>query len=84
VFVVTLFDADQWIFAAFAVDEKVRQCEVWRLFTASFLHGGLLHLWLNCVALWAIGPAIERLYGKLKYVAAFLLTGAAGMTASVE
>jgi rhomboid protease GluP len=84
VFVASSFDPDRWIFETFAkIDGPVRAGEVWRLFTASFLHAGVLHLWFNCTALVAIGPPVERAYGGLRYLALFLLGGAVGMAASV-
>jgi len=84
VWVVTRFDLDHVIFLKFAkVNDRVRAGEVWRLFTASFLHAGLLHIWFNATALAAVGPVIERVYGKVQYLAAFLLGGAVGLAASV-
>ena len=77
-------DPDDRIFEAFAkVGERVRAGELWRLFTASFLHAGILHLWINGASLASIGPPIERVYGRLRFLAIFLLGGAAGMAASV-
>ncbi len=84
VWVATWFDMDHVIFLKFAkLNDKVRAGEVWRLFTASFLHAGVMHIWFNGMALASIGPAIERVYGKVQYLAAFLLGGAVGMVASV-
>ncbi len=84
VWVVTWFDMDHVIFLKFAkVNDGVRAGEVWRLFTASFLHAGVMHIWFNGMALASIGPAIERVYGKMQYLAAFLLGGVVGMLASV-
>jgi membrane associated rhomboid family serine protease len=83
VFVASLFDVDGRIFFLFAkIDDRIRAGEVWRLFTASFLHAGLMHLWFNGMALASVGPTIERVYGKPQFVLAFLLGGAAGMGAS--
>jgi membrane associated rhomboid family serine protease len=36
----------------------------WQLVTYSFLHGGILHLLVNALALWMFGPPIERLLGR--------------------
>lgn len=36
----------------------------WQLVTYSFLHGGLLHLAVNALALFMFGPPIERLLGR--------------------
>lgn len=84
VFVATGFDPDGRIFEAFAkIDERVRAGEIWRLFTASFLHAGIVHLWVNAASLASIGPPLERAYGRLKYAVVFLAGGAVGMAASV-
>lgn len=84
VWVATWFDMDHVIFLKFAkVNDQVRTGEVWRLFTAGFLHAGMMHIWFNGMALASVGPAIERVYGKVQYLAAFLLGGAVGMVASV-
>ena len=41
--------------------------EWWRLFTANFLHMGLLHLLMNSMALLSIGPLIENQLSRIKY-----------------
>jgi rhomboid protease GluP len=64
------------------VSASVRAGEIWRLFTASFLHGGLVHLAVNGLALSAIGPTVEQLYGRTLFLLVFLLGGAAGFAAS--
>jgi rhomboid protease GluP len=53
--------------------------EYFRLITAMFLHGGLLHIALNMYALNAIGAMIERVYGKVKFI---LIYFTAGLTSS--
>ena len=75
--------ADPELVQRFAkVDSRIRAGEWWRLITASFLHGGLLHLGVNGLALSAIGPTVEQLYGRLRFALIFLLGGAAGFAAS--
>jgi rhomboid protease GluP len=49
--------------------------EVWRLLTACFLHGGLLHLGFNLFALAVVGPQVESLYGRASMLFFFVLTG---------
>lgn len=51
--------------------------EWWRLATAPLLHGGWLHIVLNCVALYFGGVFIERHLGGAA-VAGFLVLGAIG------
>jgi membrane associated rhomboid family serine protease len=46
--------------------------EYWRLITAAFLHGGLLHLAFNMYALYLFGPYVEQTLGRLRYVVTYL------------
>jgi rhomboid protease GluP len=54
----------------------------WRLITAIFLHGGLLHIGFNMWVLMDIGPMVEELYGSARYLFLFVATGAAGYVVS--
>ncbi len=49
--------------------------EYWRLFTALFLHYGILHISINLLALYILGPALERMIGAGKFVLGYLLSG---------
>ena len=42
--------------------------EYYRLITSAFLHIGLMHLLVNCYALYVIGPQVESFFGKTKYI----------------
>ena len=56
--------------------------EYWRLFTAIFLHIGFLHLAFNSYALYSLGPQVETLYGRNRFLMIYLLSGLAGSVAS--
>jgi membrane associated rhomboid family serine protease len=56
--------------------------EVWRLITPIFIHIGLLHLFFNSYALWAVGQQVEKLYGPARFVILYILTGVAGVLGS--
>ncbi|HLW99335.1 MAG TPA: rhomboid family intramembrane serine protease [Candidatus Acidoferrales bacterium] len=56
--------------------------EPWRLVTAVFLHGSLLHILFNMWVLMDIGPVVEELYGSARYFFLYITTGAAGYVAS--
>ncbi|MGC1483932.1 MAG: rhomboid family intramembrane serine protease [Candidatus Acidiferrum sp.] len=56
--------------------------EWWRVVTAMFLHGGLLHIGFNMMALMQLGPPIEELYGSARYLFIYVLTGAFGFLVS--
>jgi len=50
----------------------------WRLITAAFLHGNLLHIGFNMFVLYAVGSAVEVFLGPLRYLALYLVSGLAG------
>ena len=54
----------------------------WRLVTAIFLHGGLLHIGFNMWVLMDIGPMVEELYGSARYLFLYVATGVAGYLVS--
>lgn len=56
--------------------------EWWRLFGSMFMHIGLIHLLVNMYSLFAVGPLLEKLYGNVKYLALFALSGFGGSLAS--
>lgn len=57
--------------------------EWWRVVTTGFLHGSVLHLVLNGIALLSIGEWIELAWGRLRAVALFLLASIGGCLASL-
>ncbi|UIY23255.1 rhomboid family intramembrane serine protease [Rhizobium leguminosarum] len=61
----------------------VEQGQWWRLFTAPFMHGGILHLAFNCVSLWLAGGLFERLIGWRWFAAIFFASALGGSVASV-
>lgn len=50
----------------------------WRLFTAMFIHFGVVHLALNMWALWDVGRLVERLYGRVNFAVLYLTSGVLG------
>jgi rhomboid protease GluP len=50
----------------------------WRIVTAMFVHGGVLHIALNMWCLWNLGLLAEPLMGTFGVLAVYLLTGAGG------
>lgn len=50
----------------------------WRLVAPIFLHGGALHLAMNSWVLFDLGPVVEKLYGRQKFLVIYVLCGVAG------
>ncbi len=57
--------------------------EWWRLITAGFVHGGLMHLAFNMWCLLSLGQLSERLFGRFQTFFIYLLTGVGGALLSV-
>mgnify|MGYP006273910059 CR=1 FL=1 len=55
--------------------EGVYGFQIWRLFTFQFLHGNLLHILFNCIALYFFGPLVEQWWGSRRFLAFYLLCG---------
>jgi rhomboid protease GluP len=55
----------------------------YRLVTAMFLHGGLIHIGFNMMVLLDIGPVVEELYGSARFLFIYILTGVAGFALSM-
>jgi rhomboid protease GluP len=55
----------------------------WTLISASFLHGGILHIIFNMMALYQLGPFVAREFGFHRFISLYLVTGMAGFAVSV-
>lgn len=54
----------------------------WRLITAVFLHGSLMHIVFNMWVIMDIGPMVEELFGSARYLFLYIATGAFGYVIS--
>jgi rhomboid protease GluP len=54
----------------------------WTLISASFLHGSLLHIFFNMIALVQLGPFVVQEYGLNRFVIIYTVTGVAGFLLS--
>lgn len=52
--------------------------EWWRMLTACFVHGGLLHLGMNMYALYGAGRFVEQTWGRWRYLVIYLVAGWGG------
>lgn len=52
--------------------------EPWRFITATFLHASPMHILFNMLALWFVGPYLELLLGRARYLALYLVSAIGG------
>ncbi len=57
------------------IPAKVSALQVWRLATYMFLHGGVVHLLFNMLALWMFGTELERIWGTRYFLKYYFVTG---------
>jgi len=53
----------------------------WTMITSAFLHGGILHILFNMYSLFIIGPLLERMLGRGRFIALYLLSAFGGSVA---
>ncbi len=50
----------------------------WQLFTSAFTHAAIWHIGFNMVALWVLGPQLEAVLGRARFLAVYLLSALSG------
>jgi rhomboid protease GluP len=60
----------------------IRDGQWWRLLTAGFLHGGILHLLMNSWVLFDLGAATEESYGTNRFLVFYFVSTITGFYAS--
>ncbi|GAB2979821.1 rhomboid family intramembrane serine protease [Nocardioides montaniterrae] len=50
----------------------------WQLLTSTFTHVEVWHIAFNMYALWILGPQLELVLGRVRFIALYLLAGLAG------
>lgn len=67
---------EHWGF--FSTATAIRGGQVWRFLTFQFLHANISHILFNMLGLYFFGPMIEDFLGRKRFIAFYLLCGAAG------
>lgn len=65
-------------FGAFYAPYILENHEWYRLITSVFLHFGAEHIGSNMISLIALGPYVEKLFGKLSFLIIYLFSGLCG------
>jgi membrane associated rhomboid family serine protease len=55
--------------------------EWWRLLSCCFVHFGFMHLAMNMLGLYVVGPLVERMWGHWRFLAIYLISGLVGSCA---
>ena len=65
---------DRWAFIA----KDILSGEWWRMLSYLFVHANWLHLLMNLLGLWVLGPFVERAFGWLRFSLIYLFSGFTG------
>ena len=83
VFVISGFGKASVIDRFGGLSHQVHQSDqYYRLFTSMFLHLDFLHIASNMITLLIVGPAVEVMLGRLRFLTLFLVAGLGGSVAS--
>lgn len=77
------FDTDDLFLLGGVEKDVVLDGEWWRLFTAMFLHGGLIHILSNLFTLFFIGIFTESIIGSKRFITTYILSGLGCSLASI-
>jgi rhomboid protease GluP len=78
----SLFGSNWAVFMFGLHPPAVANGDWWRLITATFLHGSLLHLGFNMLALWILGTQIESYLGSKNFLLLYFVSAIGGSLAS--
>jgi membrane associated rhomboid family serine protease len=78
-------ESAEWVFGHFASSplDISRGSELWTPLTATFLHGGWMHLLGNMYFLFVIGDNLEDVLGRWRFLGLYLFSGVAASLISV-
>jgi membrane associated rhomboid family serine protease len=67
-----------YLWGHFSAGTAIHELQLWRFVTFQFLHANLTHIVFNMFALYFFGYLVESYLGARRYLAFYLLCGAAG------
>jgi rhomboid protease GluP len=60
-------------------DAVIEGHEYWRLLSAAFLHFGTIHIFMNMLALYFVGPFVESALGRVRFLFGYLFSAVGSM-----
>lgn len=75
-------NADVLIAYGAKYNQAILEGQYWRFFTPVFLHVNILHMGLNMLNLIVLGIFVERIFGHLRFLLIYLVTGVISIIAS--
>jgi membrane associated rhomboid family serine protease len=73
-FSLSLYEQLDWLFGL-RPESVLGRLYVWQLVTYMFLHGGVLHILFNMIALWMFGTELEQMWGTRNFLKFYFVTG---------
>lgn len=77
-FIINVGLGQDYVILLSQINVNVYEGEVYRLFTAIFLHADLLHLFNNMIFLFLFGIGIESNYRRIEYIVIYFMSGFIG------
>lgn len=77
-FIINIGLGQDYVILLSQINVNVYEGEVYRLFTAMFLHADLLHLFNNMIFLFLFGIGIESNYRRIEYIVIYFMSGFIG------
>lgn len=67
----------KWFYATFGQVNSVifSKLKLWQFFTSLFIHGGVMHLVNNMIALWIFGTPLEKEWGSKRFLIYYFVCG---------
>jgi membrane associated rhomboid family serine protease len=78
---------EKYSLLGYALDDQgeaigVAAGQYYRLFTAAFMHGGILHIVFNMWVLYLLGPQLESVLGRARFLTLYLVSALGGSAVS--
>ncbi len=68
-------------YGRFSAQSAILDFQIWRFITFQFIHANFSHLLFNMISLYMFGTMVEAYFGSKRFLAYYLLSGAAGAVA---